>query len=374
MNTFDDIRPFRDHEIGTAIGKLLQEDQFTGILKYFFREKTSDYIDHLKKITTADEFQVFLIKPIIFGLKEKSMSELSWSGIENVPSDQACLFISNHRDIVLDPALLDLVLHLNHLPTVEIAIGSNLLIKPWIETLVRINKSFIVRRHLAGRELLRSSLHLSEYIHHNITERNCFTWIAQREGRAKDGNDHTQESLLRMLSLAAKTKNIAEALQPLNIVPVSISYEYDPCDGLKARELFTKAQGQEWRKTAQEDLLSMEMGMMGKKGHVHFHFCPSIKNDLHELASLPAQNQAAEIASLIDHRIHKSYRLFDTHKASYQIQSGDHSFGISDSTADSLEAYFLQKLADTGLDKQYLPFIRMQYANPVINFLKTKNE
>ncbi|PKP02658.1 MAG: acyltransferase [Bacteroidetes bacterium HGW-Bacteroidetes-6] len=371
MENFDDIRPFRDDEMENAISKLIVEDEFVSILKYFFKENYLHYLENLKTVRKADDFQVFLIKPILYGLKAQSMSELTFSGIENIPTDKPCLFISNHRDIVLDPALLDLVLHLNNIPTVEIAIGSNLLIKPWIEVLVRINKSFVVRRDVTGRELLRSSLHLSQYIRGNITERGSYTWIAQREGRAKDGNDNTQESLLRMLALSGESKNIAESLMPLNIIPVSISYEFDPCDGLKARELWMKGTGQDFVKSPKDDLISMELGMRGQKGYVHFHFDKPITSELASIASLGIHEQSEAIAKMIDQRIFASYKLSDTQKAAYNIHFGSNKFEISESKSAELKQYFMKKLGEVGLGQNELPYIIQQYANPAANFLKT---
>ncbi len=374
MENFDDIRPYRDDEMEMAISKLIVEDEFISILKYFFKKNYLNYLESLKTVREADEFQVFLIKPILDGLKAASMTELTFSGIENILTNQPCLFISNHRDIVLDPALLDLVLHLNNIPTVEIAIGSNLLIKPWIEVFVRINKSFIVRRDVSGRELLRSSLHLSQYIRDNIVERGSYTWIAQREGRAKDGNDFTQESLLRMLSLSGNTKNIADSLIPLNIIPVSISYEFDPCDGLKARELWMKKSGQPFVKSPQDDLVSMELGLRGQKGAVHFHFDKPITPELKTIASLGIHEQGTAIAQMIDSRIFSSYKLSNTQKAAYNLFFGVNKFDIEELQMAYLKAYFSKQLEDVGLSSNEMTFILQQYANPAANYLKIQEK
>lgn len=369
METFDDIRPYRDHELSVAISSLLAESEFVNLVQFFFKEKTASVLQHLKNISSADEFQVFLIKPVMNNLIENTSKGLSWSGVENIPRDKPCLFISNHRDIVLDPALLDMVLHLNGIPTVEIAIGSNLLIKPWIETLVRVNKSFVVRRDVSGRELLRSSTHLSNYIRTNISERNCYTWIAQREGRAKDGNDLTHEGLLRMLGMSGHSRNLAESLLPLNIVPISISYEYDPCAGLKALEMWSK-ENNNWKKTPEGDLKSMVLGMQGFKGHIHFHFNPMISNDIAGLASLPHHEQPKAIAELIDHHIHKSYRLFASHQFAYDMQNQVQELQQATEVSNEIMDQIYVQLKSAGLDASHLSYVLRQYANPVNNFHK----
>jgi len=212
MENFDDIRPYRDEEFQNIFRLLAQEQEFVSVLKYFFHDSYNQQLNLLLKLKSVDDFQEFAIKPVLDGIIAKTTSGLTFTGAGNIPRNHPCLFISNHRDIVLDPSLIDYGLHINKIPTVEIAIGSNLLIKPWIELLVRLNKSFIVRRDISGRELLLSSQHLSSYIRHSVTECNRYIWIAQREGRAKDGNDQTQESLLRMLAMSDKSKDLRQSL------------------------------------------------------------------------------------------------------------------------------------------------------------------
>ncbi|MPM13194.1 hypothetical protein SDC9_59549 [bioreactor metagenome] len=371
MGNFDDIRPYRDEEFAEIFAELVQEEEFVSILKYFFQDAYLLYLDKLKSVKTLDEFQVTLIKPILLGIIQASTSNLTYSGTVNIPVKEPCLFISNHRDIVMDPSLIDYGLHLNNVPTVEIAIGDNLLVKPWIEKLVKLNKSFIVRRSLSGRELLMSSKHLSEYIHHSLAERKCYLWIAQREGRAKDGNDHTQEGLLRMLSMAGDSKDVRQSLQPLNIIPVSISYEYDPCDWLKARELWMKAMGKEFIKTPEDDLLNMVTGIRGHKGNVNFHFAPSINNRLHEVVETEPRQQVEKIATIIDEGIYSSYVLSDTHKTAYNMLTGTNTFDIPEQKSEEIKNYFIGQLEKAGLSENELKYIIVQYANPVINYLKT---
>lgn len=374
MEKFNDIRPYRNEEFKAAFNQLIQEEEFVSVLKYFFHEKYTLHLEKLQDVKTIDEFQVLLIKPILQGIINSTITDLSFTGAENLSAGQPCLFISNHRDIVMDPSLIDLGLHFNNIPTVEIAIGDNLLVKPWIETFVKINKSFIVRRSLSGRDLLNSSVLLSEYIRHSIVDRSSYLWIAQREGRAKDGNDRTQESLLRMLGLSGNSKDLRNALTPLNISPVSISYEYDPCDGLKALELRTKATGKPFVKSPQDDLKNMITGIGGKKGKVNFHFSEPINELIQQSPETDNKKQSAAIAKMIDNVIFSNYTLYDTHKLAYNLLSETNTFEIAESSAFGIKNYFIQQLNNVGLSENELHFILIQYANPVINHLGIKQK
>lgn len=374
MEKFNDIRPFRNDEVKYAFEQLIKEEEFVSVLKFFYQDKYSYFINKLNDINTIDEFQVVFIKPILQGIIDSSISELNFSGTENIESDKPSLFISNHRDIVLDPSLVDLGLHLNNIPTVEIAIGDNLLVKPWIELFVKLNKSFIVRRSLSNRELLASSLLLSEYIRHSIVERKSHIWIAQREGRAKDGNDKTQESLIRMLGMSGETKNLRQSLLPYNISPVSISYEYDPCDGYKALELHTKFLGKTYIKTPQDDLKNMITGIKGNKGKVNFHYSKPINARLSENNESCSRKQSAIIAEYIDDEIYANYRFFDTNKIAYNLLTKTNTFEVSQNKYLEIEDYFLNQLNSVGLNKDELYFILIQYANPVINHLEYKKK
>ncbi|HBG71040.1 MAG: hypothetical protein A2W93_02950 [Bacteroidetes bacterium GWF2_43_63] len=371
MEKFNDIRPYRNEEFHQAFDLLIKEDEFLSVLKYFFHENYALYLENLKRVKTIDEFQVLLIKPILQGIIDSSITRLSFTGTENLIAGNPCLFISNHRDIVMDPSLIDMGLHFNDVPTVEIAIGDNLLVKPWIEMFVKLNKSFVVRRSLSGRDLLKSSMLLSEYIRNSILVRNCFLWIAQREGRAKDGNDRTQESLLRMLGLSGENKDLRNSLLPLNISPVSISYEFDPCDGLKAMELWMKASGKTYVKTPQDDLKNMITGISGKKGNVNIHFSPSINDRLNECTETDSRKQCGTIASIIDEGIFSHYMLYDSHKVAYNMLTETRTFEIADHKTAEIKDYFVQQLKSVGLSENELSFIVTQYANPAVNYLET---
>lgn len=367
---FKSIRSYRDNEVAHYLEELLKEEDFHAILKYFFQEHYKAYLEELKKTQTVEDFQVLFIKPVLEQMIAASIDKLEYSGQENIPDDAACLFISNHRDIVMDPALINLGLHYHGSQTVEIAIGGNLLIKPWIEMMVKLNRSFVVRRDVQGRELLKNAKLLSSYIHDSITNRKQHVWIAQREGRAKDGNDRTHPGILRMLNMGSGERNIALGLSKLNMIPVSISYEYDPCDILKARELMALSKGENFVKTQAEDLKSMELGMRGHKGKVHVHFSKPLNEDLIELAAKDSPDINAEIANLLDKKIHRALKIFDTHKAAVMILYPEKKlFDIEQTVIDKMKEYISSKLKENDLSDSAFEFMALQYANPAINFL-----
>lgn len=235
-------------------------------------------------------------------------------------------FVSNHRDIVLDPGFLSVGLLDNHFPTtVEIAIGDNLLIFPWIKKLVRINKAFIVQRALSMRQMLESSARMSRYIHFAITQKKENVWIAQREGRAKDSNDRTQDSVLKMLAMAGEG-DVIDRLKELNIVPTALSYEYDPCDYLKAQEMQQKRDIEGFKKSQEDDLNNMQTGIFGYKGRVHFQTAPCINEELEALRGLPKTEVFSRISELIDVHIHRNYRIYPGNYVACDLLEGGQTF------------------------------------------------
>lgn len=263
IHDFDDIRPFLPEELPEVYDRLLANPDFQSAIQTVYQNVPFEQVAALMRSTKdANEFQTKLVYPVLTQLIQKASTGLT-SNLSNVLTDQEktkChTFVSNHRDIVLDSALLCYVLQDNKLTTVEIAIGDNLLIKPWILDLVRVNKSFIVQRALTMRQMLLASAKLSKYMHFAINEKHENVWIAQREGRAKDSNDRTQESVLKMMSMGGD-------LRKLNIVPLSISYEFDPCDFLKAQEFQNKRDIEGFKKSKQDDLDNMKTGIFGYKG------------------------------------------------------------------------------------------------------------
>jgi hypothetical protein len=288
-------------------------------------------------------------------------------------------FISNHRDIVLDSALLSVVLIENGMNTVEIAIGDNLLIYPWIKKIVRINKSFIVKRGLGLREQLKSSMLMSSYMHYAITQKHENIWIAQRQGRAKDSNDRTQDSILKMMVMGGEG-DIFDRLKEMNLVPLSLSYEFDPCDYLKAKEAQQKRDDENFKKSEADDLANMQIGIYGYKGHIHFHTAACINDELDEIKSrnLPKTEVFTVIAELIDKYIHQNYRLYPCNYIALDELEGGNKFADKYTDADKaeFEAYLNKQMDKIDLPNKDMDFLRnymlKMYANPAINHMKAQ--
>lgn len=376
LSEFDDIRPYEDHEIPAAVQRLIRDPgmadlllqlRYPGpgrwlgaLLRPLVRWRMQKALGHIQ---TVREFQL-LVGIHMEKLLAEHGSVLSVSGLEQLPTDRAHLFMSNHRDIAMDPALLDLVLDRHGHKTVRIAIGDNLLSKPFVSDLMRINKSFIVKRSARGRrEKLQALTLLSRYIRHSIMTDQESVWIAQREGRAKDGRDRTETALLKMLTLSkSREETFGAALAALNVVPVAISYELDPCDVLKARELHALRTTGEYRKGQYEDIESIYKGIFGNKGHIHVAFGTPLKADCltDDLA-----------AAAIDREIATLYRLQISNLVAWREQGGDAAvferycdeLGCNAADWQAREQVFLERAAQCPPDYRDL-FLAM-YANPV---------
>lgn len=373
--TFDNIRPYNPDELHDAFSRLINEPTFLALIQQFMPQIPLEQVRaQMLNIPNATVFQKTFIVPLLNDIEAKHSKGITASGIETI--QQPALFVSNHRDIVMDSALMDLVLFRAGLDSVEIGIGDNLLAAPWIRTLVRINKSFIVQRGLPVREMPKAFLELSGYIRHAITKKQTGVWIAQREGRAKDSNDRTQESILKMFALSG-TKSFIENLKELNICPATISYEYDPCDYLKAKEFQQKRDNATFKKSPQDDLLNMKTGIMGDKGHVHFTFTPSINSELEQIeASIDnRKEQIEEIVKLIDKRIHSNYIIYPINKVAYDelLNTTRFTSEVSPEERSEVESYLEQQLNKIDLPNSDYDFLRHKllemYANPLINYL-----
>ena len=273
---FDDIRPFYDSEFHDKMKVLVTEPGFEHAVRYVLRDINYElFCQELLTIDNKKDFQLLVMRSFLEGLTQKTTKGLTGNNLDVLDKAKSYTFMSNHRDIVLDASLLNLLLIRNGIETSEIAIGNNLLIYDWISDLVRLNKSFIVKRDVGVRQMLDAARQLSGYIHFAITKKNESVWIAQREGRSKDSDDRTQESLIKMLGISGEG-DLINNLKEINIVPVSISYEYDPCDYLKAHEFLLKRDNPDFKKSQRDDLHSMEIGLLGFKGRVHFQISPFI--------------------------------------------------------------------------------------------------
>jgi len=371
---FDDICPYDDDEIVPVIERLLKNPQFRGVMPFVFPEKNGEQVEQLlRTFTSRRDFQHTLIKDLILELLDRTKTGVICEGFENVSKTAAYTYISNHRDIVLDASLLCILLAANGYETVEIAIGDNLLLADWIQDLVRLNKSFIVKRNLPIRQVLEASKHLSEYIHFTIKDKIQSIWISQREGRAKDSNDRTQESVLKMLAMGGD-KNFMKSLAELNLTPLTVSYEYDPCDYLKAKEFQQKRDNPGFNKTKTDDLLSMRTGMFGYKNRVHLQIGRPINPDLLKLDDSLSRNElAAKVASVIDKEIFRNYKFFPINYIAYDRLLGKDFFRekYTDEDIEDYEKYFQQQMDKIDLPDKDVSFCREKmeemYANPVKN-------
>ncbi len=376
---YEDIRPFRDAEVQDVLSNLLEDKQFLSVLAAVLPGVPSEAIKgKLKNIKSVSDFQRNFIYSLVVDIAKKTATSLDLSGFKYLDKKSSYTFVSNHRDIILDSAFLDILLIDKGLDTFEVAIGDNLLIHPWIKDLVRLNKSFIVKRNLPVRQQLTASLELSSYMHYTIKEKGQSIWIAQREGRAKDSDDRTQESVLKMLNLGG-AGSVLDNLSSIQIVPVSISYEYDPCDYLKAREMQLKRDNPDYVKTVQDDLLNMKTGITGFKGRVFYKITPCISDELVKMEVGMHKNELFEkIANLIDHRIHVNYHLYPGNYVAADMLDGLERFSDSYSAREkeNFASYLKQQLDKIDLADKDEDFLRKRmlemYANPLKNKLKAE--
>ena len=381
---FDEIRPYEPEEMEQAFNDLIHDRQFSLVMKGFApwlpkSVRNAALKLAFKGVKTPLDFQLRFMKPIVQYIIRKhtdgtTFDDSALKGNHNYPlstinSQLRYTFVSNHRDIVLDSAFLDLLLiKAGHPTTVEIGIGDNLLIYPWIKRLVRMNKAFTVRRGLSPKEMLRSSQLMSRYIHYAVTQKNENIWIAQREGRAKDSNDRTQDSVLKMLALGGPLKE-------LNIVPLTISYEFDPCDYLKAQELQERRDIPGFKKSRQDDLDNMKTGIFGYKGRVHYHCAIPVNQWIDELAELPKTEFFAAMAQRMDKDIHRGYQLFPCNYIALDDLNGttEHAAHYTDADRQRFETYLSGQLAKISIPNKDEAFLREcmlnMYANPLRNKL-----
>lgn len=374
---FDAIRPFEPEELPEVMERLIADPQFRMVMGYVFADVPFDALA-AKMRQCKDNLSFQYTFPYVF-LKQLIAKASTGCDMDHSSIDlnKRYTFISNHRDIVLDSALLDVLLFdAKCTTTCEIAIGDNLLATPWIKDLVRVNKSFIVERSAGIREMLASSKRLSEYMHFVIAHKHDNIWIAQREGRAKDSNDRTQEALLKMMAMGGEG-SVADRLRQLHLVPLAISLEYDPCDWLKAREFQLKRDIEGWKKTRQDDVESMRTGIMGYKGQIHYHCAPCIDSFLDTLsADMPKGEVFAAVAQHIDKCIHANYRLYPNNFIALDKLNGneEHADRYTADDKARFEQYIngqLAKIDIPGKDEQFLMTrILEMYANPAINHLK----
>lgn len=377
---YKDIAPYSDEQFAEKMEKLVNDPGFENAINYVlpgadFKQLAAS----LRTISGKEEFQKNVMLGILLRLEKETTAGVTDSGLENIDLSRPRLFISNHRDIVLDASFLGLVMIRHGLPAQEVALGDNLLIYDWIENLVRLNKGIIVKRNLRLTKALEAAKQLCGYIHYCIREKKESVWIAQREGRAKDSNDVTQESVLKMLALNGGSDNIASRLLELNITPVAISYEFDPNDYLKATEFLARRRDPDFKKSQHDDLKSMETGLLKYKGRVHFNICKEINPGLEPLVATADKVETIRIAcSLIDNEIHSGYKIYPINYYALDRLEDSHTYSKEYTGAEAMEydRYFngqLDKVRLTDITPEEREFMLKamleMYANPLRNQL-----
>ena len=373
---FDEIRPYNDEELPQIFEELIADPAF--------QKAATDAIPNVpfellaQKIRACKsklDFQETFCYGILWKIAADHTDGLTLDHTALPDKSKAYTYVSNHRDIILDSGFLSILLIDQGMDTVEIAIGDNLLVYPWIKKLVRVNKSFIVQRALTMRQMLESSARMSRYMHYTINEKKQSIWIAQREGRAKDSNDRTQDSVLKMLAMGGEG-DLIDRLMEMNIAPLAISYEYDPCDFLKAQEFQLKRDIEGYNKTTQDDLISMQTGLFGYKGKVHFQTAPCINDKLEQLdRSLPKQELFSGISACIDRRIHGNYRIYSGNYVAYDWLNNTSEFAdhYTSEEKQRFVTYIEQQLGKIKIPNKDEDFLRgkllLMYANPLVNYL-----
>ncbi len=370
MSKFEQIRPFYDTEVNQALLGTLDDPIMKAIMNFTFPDlKDEDWKIQLRKTHSIRDFQINFIYPAIEMVLKKSAEKLTHSGIEKLDQHTPYLFISNHRDIVMDTSLLNYSLYKGGLMMTASAIGDNLVKKPILMTLSRLTRNFIVKRNLPARELLESSKLMSEYIRESLLKENRSVWIAQREGRTKDGNDATQKGVLKMLAMASDEKTEMDYFKKIKIVPVSISYEYDPTDVLKMPELIAKSRNKNYVKGKNEDFNTIMNGILGQKKRIHIHVDKVLDREIDEIMDryTSVNKQIQALCNAIDEKIVANYKLWPTNYIAHDLLHHDNHYQ-SEYTEKEKKAFDkrLQKCVDVK-DKVAVRNFLAMYANPVTN-------
>jgi 1-acyl-sn-glycerol-3-phosphate acyltransferase len=372
-DSFHKIRPYHNSEVSEAIQRVLEEDGFRGFLaKFLFPNQLETGIEIVSKIKTIKEFQDIVSSKFFNLIIRQTIKEFKINGLQNIDPQKRYLFISTHRDIVLDSALLQMALYNNHIETTRTAIGNNLVPSELLGEIAKLNKMFLVIRDGSNREMIESSSILSSYIRKSINEDHESVWIAQRNGRTKDGDDKTQQGLLKMMAQSTK-QSLIVGLQDLNIVPISISYEYEPCDSLKAREIVLSRKNAYVKKPG-EDFNSINTGIMQHKGFVEINIGKPISDLLDNIESCrPANDMLKDITQLIDSEIYTNYKLWKNNYIAADMLSSkpEYSNYYSIEDFDKFSDYINKHVDNTDVVKEEFRDVLLHiYANPVYNKAK----
>jgi 1-acyl-sn-glycerol-3-phosphate acyltransferase len=376
MQKFDAIRPFYDAEVNEAIRSSINHPMMKALMSFTFPDvEDSVWKEQLVKTHSIRDFQCNFIYASIQKVLSNTSDGLTTSGFEKLEKNTAYLFISNHRDIILDTSLLNAALFEHGLVMTASAIGDNLVKKSFLKTLSKLNRNFLVQRGLSPRELLQSSKLMAEYIAQLLLRENRSVWIAQREGRTKDGNDATHQGVLKMLAMGSDEKDLMTYFKKVKIVPVSISYEYDPTDALKMPQLMAAANNEIYVKEKNEDFMTLLSGIMGQKKHIHIHVCDVLDKELDVVAAENdnTNKQVQALAQVIDDEILSTYKLWPTNYIAYDLFYKTDKF--KDKYTENEKSVFERRLEikiDEDNPVQLEGFLNM-YANPVVNQLKYKD-
>lgn len=376
MPKFDNIRPYYDSEVNEALCSSLNHPMMKAMMSFTFPDDDNErWKEQLIKTHSIRDFQINFVYKSLQKIIENSSDGLTTSGFDKLEPNTSYLFISNHRDIILDTSLLNVSLHDHGLVMTASAIGDNLVKKDFVLKLSKLNRNFLVQRGLSPRELLQSSKLMSEYMYHLLSKENRSVWIAQREGRTKDGNDATHPGVLKMVAMASDEKNCIDYFKKIRIVPVSIAYEYDPTDALKMPQLLAQAKDEEYIKDKNEDFVTLLSGIIGQKKRIHIHVGDVLDKELDNVISENdnTNKQIQAVAQLIDDSILQSYKLWPTNYIAYDIINETTQF--SNLYSKKEKQLFERRLelrinSDNSILRE--GFLAM-YANPVINKLKYSN-
>lgn len=368
---FDDIRPYYDHEVQEVLQRLSKDPLFMQLVNYFWPDMTHEQaMEKVRKVNRNIDFQIEFMDQAIKAIVATTSNGLTSSGFENIKPNEKYLFIANHRDILLDSAILQILLHKHGHETSEITFGNNLMEQGFITDFGRVNRMFTVQREGTARELYDISKKLSAYIRHTIVDKKVSVWIAQRNGRTKDGNDQTQTGLLKMLNISGNG-NFAESFKQLKVVPLTISYEYEPCDALKVQELHLSTLHTKYKKAPGEDLNSIITGIKQPKGRIHMAVGKPISDELDEINKLENENEKIkQLTNLIDRQIFADYKLWPVNYVALDLLEGttENSSAYTDKDKNDFIAYVNKHIEKLNGEKEplYNWFLRI-YAAPVKN-------
>jgi hypothetical protein len=368
---FEDIRPYNDDEINPALHRLTGVPEFSKVLEYIFPERNKDdIITELKSIHSAIDFQRQFMHPLVNSIVRQTSKGLTYSGFDLLVPGTPYLFVSNHRDIVLDSAMLQVLLFDNGHLSSEITFGSNLMYNPFVVDFGKINRMFTVYRGGNRMEMFRNSQILSAYIRHTITQKRTSAWIAQRNGRTKDGNDKTETGLLKMFNISS-SESFERSFSELNIVPLSISYEYEPCCALKVKETHTVSKGLTYQKAPNEDFMSILTGITSQKGRIHLSVCHPANTFLKETGDTTVFNDKINnLASLMDEEIYRNYKLWPNNYIAFDRLNNSKTYAkfYTDSDEAEFNHYVGRELSSLNLNTpEHLDILLKIYANPVVN-------